>query len=236
MGGALLDQVGWTILTAVTGVGGYLLRGYLSSYVSEKGKNLATKEDISQITAQVEGVKASVQVLAHLKTSYEEQRREWALAFYDSAVEMLYEKIGARLGDFPYDDGRSLHEFQTSFKALVVSMLKEYQRMVIYFDHEDPVRESAEEVLNLALKLDAVFKQRFSAVKLAIRNEGTAHLSGSRDRYSEAVEKTDAASRAYWNDMDPVATAFRESLRQFLSLLNRFLKESSTGETASRGT
>jgi hypothetical protein len=38
--------------------GGLFLRSYLPSYFTEKGKNLASKEDIAQITGLIEGVKA----------------------------------------------------------------------------------------------------------------------------------------------------------------------------------
>lgn len=38
--------------------GGLFLRSYLPSYFTEKGKNLASKEDIAQITRLVESVKA----------------------------------------------------------------------------------------------------------------------------------------------------------------------------------
>lgn len=39
-------------------VAGLLLRGYLPSYVAEKGKNTASKEDLAHLTGLVEGVKA----------------------------------------------------------------------------------------------------------------------------------------------------------------------------------
>ena len=38
-------------------VAGLLLRVYLPSYVAEKGKNVASKEDLAHLTALVEGVK-----------------------------------------------------------------------------------------------------------------------------------------------------------------------------------
>ena len=38
-------------------VSGFLLKNYLPSYFGEKGKNLATKEDIVEITDKIEGVK-----------------------------------------------------------------------------------------------------------------------------------------------------------------------------------
>ena len=39
-------------------VSGLLLRSYLPSYLSEKGKNLASKEDLQHLTRLVEGVRA----------------------------------------------------------------------------------------------------------------------------------------------------------------------------------
>lgn len=49
------------ILNAVVFLGqialGLLLKNYLPAYATEKGKNLATKEDIEEITRKVEGVK-----------------------------------------------------------------------------------------------------------------------------------------------------------------------------------
>jgi hypothetical protein len=52
---ALLISV--ATLVAVV-VGGLLLRQFLPSYLSEKAKNLASKEDLSQLTHLVESVKA----------------------------------------------------------------------------------------------------------------------------------------------------------------------------------
>lgn len=40
-----------------------LLKHYLPSYLAEKGKNLATKEDIAEITDEVEGVRSQYAVL-----------------------------------------------------------------------------------------------------------------------------------------------------------------------------
>ena len=39
-------------------LGGLFIRGYLPSYLSEKGKNLASKEDLEQLTDVVEKIKA----------------------------------------------------------------------------------------------------------------------------------------------------------------------------------
>lgn len=62
-----LFQLGLLILTALALTGlilsNILLRKTLSSYASEKGKNLATKEDISDITNLIESTKISLNEL-----------------------------------------------------------------------------------------------------------------------------------------------------------------------------
>lgn len=49
----LANVIGWVLLI-------FVLRNTLLSYISEKGKNLATKEDVEEITRKVEGVKAQI--------------------------------------------------------------------------------------------------------------------------------------------------------------------------------
>lgn len=44
-------------------LGGLLLRNYLSTYLSEKGKNIASKEDLEHITDLVEGVKSDYSLI-----------------------------------------------------------------------------------------------------------------------------------------------------------------------------
>lgn len=63
-----------SLITVVAG--GFFLRSYLPSYFTEKGKNLASKEDIAQITRLVESVKAQYvsegQVVERRRRVYEE--------------------------------------------------------------------------------------------------------------------------------------------------------------------
>jgi predicted nuclease with TOPRIM domain len=50
----IMNLITWVILI----IGGLLLRSYVPSYLKHKGANLATKEDIKEITEKVEAVKA----------------------------------------------------------------------------------------------------------------------------------------------------------------------------------
>jgi hypothetical protein len=53
---------------------GWLVKSYIPSYFSEKGKNLATKEDIEEITRKIEQVKASLGSRLHIhQTRYDHE-------------------------------------------------------------------------------------------------------------------------------------------------------------------
>lgn len=209
----------------VSAIVGFLVRGYFGSYVSEKGKNLATKEDIAQITTEIENVKSSIQTLTQLKTDYEQQRRQWLLAFYDSSIEMLYKKFSVNFGDFPFDEGKSLIDFQKSFNAIIAAMVKEYQRIVLYFESENPLRVHSEKVLNAALEAHSIFKKRFGAVKITFLEEEAAFKSGDQERKNKAVEKSNEANKKYWDEIKPIANSFQGNLQDYLTAVNHFLKE-----------
>lgn len=211
-----------------TGAFGFLFRGYFGSYVAEKGKNLATKEDIAKITAQVESVKASVQTVAMLKNDYEQQRRQCLLSFYDSALDMLYEKLSVNFGDFPCDEGKSFFEFEQSFHQLTATMLKQYQRIVLYFEHEDSLRASAEVLLNKALEAYRLFKRGFTEVKFSLLEENNAFKAGGGESFAAAAEVSSRANRKYWDQMHPIAEGFQDAVRVYLTRVNQFLKNGSS--------
>jgi hypothetical protein len=52
--------LGWVASVALAFLLGNVLRPFLNSYSSEKGKNRATKEDIADLTRIVEGIKAEI--------------------------------------------------------------------------------------------------------------------------------------------------------------------------------
>lgn len=56
------------------------------SYSSEKGKNLATKEDIGLITKEMESVKNDILFSVQRKNEFLKERKEIALSFQDNAT------------------------------------------------------------------------------------------------------------------------------------------------------
>ena len=63
----------------IIGIGLYL--ALVKSYFKEKGKNLATKEDIGEITSKVENVKSEIELLTHRKMTFEDENDNHLLNF-----------------------------------------------------------------------------------------------------------------------------------------------------------
>jgi len=63
------------------------IKNFLPSYFNEKGKNIATKEDVEEITKKVETIKQEVSNLHFQKNELLEKRKLALLEFYDLYIE-----------------------------------------------------------------------------------------------------------------------------------------------------
>ncbi|WP_148212879.1 hypothetical protein [Citrifermentans bemidjiense] len=216
-----------------------LLRHYLPSYTKKKGENLATKEDVGDITdriervkalysSQLEEIKATISSIRNEREEFNKSRRECLLNFYDQIVEFYYEKIAVNFGDFPMDDGASMAGFQDEFNKLITAMLKSYQRIVVYFDQPEPVRIESENIVNEVLAARTAFKKHFGNVKLTHINECQAWQSGDRGRIDIAVPAANEANIKYWDAMGPVVEKLKLSLQRYLLETNKSLKPAET--------
>ena len=110
-----------------------LIKGYLSSYLSEKGKNLAKKEDIKDITYKIEDVKSIFEKDKIKFHSYHNKKIEILSTLYSLMIEArdsmydysAYIKIGELK---PEEERKSLAN-----KSLN-SFLQYYKRNKIYID------------------------------------------------------------------------------------------------------
>ena len=133
-----LQQITIQFITLFVAILAYLVvNKFLPSYANKKGENLATKEDIGEITREIEKVKTAMASAQHEHEEYLREQRACLLKFYDFAIEFMYQKLAVNFGDFPMDNGQSMADFQRSFFDLVSNLLKSYQRIVVYFARED---------------------------------------------------------------------------------------------------
>ncbi len=224
------------VLQIITlGILGYIFKSYFPAYFHKKGENLATKEDIGEITkkieqvkvqysAQLEDIKLSVKSVYDSRKSFSNRQQYEVLKFYDLATEFFYEKLAVNFGDFPMDNGKSIFLYQESFSKNVFNLVKSYQRIVVFFENENKLRMFAEKVLVQALEARQILKKHFGKVKVTIVEEEVAHKSGDRSWVEEAVESANEANKTFWNAMKPVLESYQDSLRYFLTELNLYLR------------
>ena len=86
-------------------IAGLLFKVFLPSYLSEKGKNLATKEDIREITVKIEGVKAALGSRLHIHQVRYEHEFKILSELTEKLVAVRDTAMGLR-PEMSYDDGR----------------------------------------------------------------------------------------------------------------------------------
>lgn len=220
-----METISTLLLAGSFSVLGFILRNFSDSYVKEKGKNAATKEDIEEITKKVEVIKNDLSVLSNFRISRRETLQQHLLAFYDVAIEILHERYAVNFGDLPMDDGKSLFAFQERFNSNIVSLLREYQRIILFMPSDSPIIKSADAMVRAAIKSQDIFKVTYGAVKMSSVAEQRAYLSGDKSAYHQAVEEADVANKKYWSEIRPHIEGFSKSLDTFISEVSTFLEK-----------
>jgi flagellar biosynthesis chaperone FliJ len=219
------------LLDLVFGAGavflGFILRGFTNSYVSEKGKNTATKEDLGEITSKVESIRSQLSELSSFRSARRDNQQKHLLAFHDVAVEILHERYSVNFGDLPMDEGKSLFAFQSAFQSNIVTLLREYQRLVLFLPDGHGLRQQALAVVQAAILSQGAFKSRYGAVKSTSIAEQMAYASGDKVAYRQSVEEANEANSKFWSEMQPHIRSFSDALQAFVSELSMFLSQPS---------
>ena len=223
-----------------------MVRRYLPAYTAEKGKNLATKEDIGEITGIVEGVRSQhatelelvrgvLQHASQSQSSLAEIERSAIVDFFDECVELIFGKVQTNLGELPIDSGRSLFEYQTEVSDQLVMIIKKYHKLNLYLKPGNEAASAAAKFVTASIGFGAAFKKNFGGVKAALLEEGLAvqNLSAQklgavrvdRSEYSAAVSATDDATKKYYTAIQPFTSVMSEAMRDLMVAGNKHLRE-----------
>jgi len=133
-------QISFDIVLTILGL--YLAFG--KSYFSEKGKNLATKEDIGFITREIETVKNEIVFSIQRKSDFLKESKEVALAFNDNAS--FFIDYSSKVIDILANNS-SNHEIilkqMEDIRLQGAKVVSAFLKIFIYFD-DCPFRKSAE--------------------------------------------------------------------------------------------
>ena len=202
---------------------GFIVNSYLPAYFSKKGENLATKEDIEEITDKIESVKSVIEIEKSSYLDFMVDRKDVLLAFYDEVTTFQYELMSVNFGEFPFDEGKSLYDYQVRFYESVADILKSYQRLVIYLEPNSELLAFANNITTSVIECRKVVKENFGKIKTTSVDEQLAYLAIERDgkaTYISATEEADKANSLYWSLMKPHMNLFIENYRGYLTALN----------------
>lgn len=212
---------------------GYLVRDLPRAYVEEKGRNLATKEDIADITGKVEAVKAEyVTAVEHLRsdlrvivaqrTALETQAHEASLDLFDSTVRLIG-LLRLNLGDLPSEEGTALVKYQARVSRLFDRIFVQYHRLLLYTP-EGLVANAAEGVAEAAMELRGAFPRAFGPIKLALVEEDVAFTGSRTPQYEAAVAKSDEAMVEYRAVVDPLRQRLWSAYQEYLGTLREDIR------------
>lgn len=208
---------------------GLSIKSFFSNYVKKKAENLATKEDIKNITEKIESVKSQVEINTDAHKSYISERKSALLKFYDEVSSFHYELMAVNFGDFPMDGGQSLYDYQTNYYKAVAEILKSYQRLVIYLPNDSILLQQANSLTKNVIESRKVLKNNFGSIKATSVKEQQAYANiqiDGKEPYAAAAIEADSANNHYWSLMRPLAESYRGLYQNYLSSLNSFLKVS----------
>ena len=213
-----------TVELIVAVIVGFLVREYMPSYLRKKGENLATKEDIEEITKKIESVKATISFEKEREKQFLDTKQSLLMNFYDGVTVFYYEMLAVNFGDFPMDNGKSLFEYQSEFYKSVAELMKSYQRLVIFLPNDSSILKYATEISQSTIEARKVLKNRFGQAKIAFLKEEYAHKNGKKNEIEEAVEVANEENSKFWNDMRPHVEKLKVSYQQFIQEMNNYVQ------------
>jgi len=228
-------QVLQILVLVAFGIVALILSKGLPSYLSKKGENIATKEDIGGITnsieqirlqysTKLEEIRVSINSLTEKEKEYNQKQNENLCAFHDLAIVHDYAYLGFSFGELPLGDGKVYYEYQQEFSRSIIDLLCSYHRLVLFLEPGSELKDSADKVMNTALQTQAVFKKQFGSVKRALLDEFVAFNSGDMARTDKTVHATNEANKLFWDEMGPVKTQFENDLLEYVNALNKYLR------------
>lgn len=213
-----------------------ILRRVLPSYLSEKGKNLATKQDIGEITNRIEGAKTQYLLAIESKKSdltfysitkgkITERAIESIIAFFEDCIELYANKLMPSFGDLPIDDGQGVNHQIDETKALFKKTFIDYHRVGVYFNPNDTIYIKTSELLYSIIEIEKIYNRHIGAIKRTIIEEMyVAKNQLQKDRYKECVEQSDKESSDYLKEIEPRISDFREKYLAYVHSMQSILR------------
>lgn len=128
-----------TLSAPLSLIGGFFLL-YWNGYISERGKNLATKKDIKKITRKIETVKSEIDVLKENQIGVQALRREAIVTYFEKLNTWKTYVYAMEFENVSYSDTKS------KFDQLALEVSNAEGKLKLYMDNVSEIEVLLNEV------------------------------------------------------------------------------------------
>lgn len=161
------------ICTCAIGLTQFFLWRYIArnkSYESEKGKNLATKEDIGAITKEIESVKNEISFVKLRENEYLKERKEAFLNFLNEINIFSIHKNRLEIYLYNYGITDDILRFQEEFIKDFKELCQTYTLLQVYFTDKDTTDEISNIYYTSMDYINKLYSILFTLTSLSLRS------------------------------------------------------------------
>ncbi len=231
-----MEYVTYGALSVLSFIAGFFIKSYFPSYLSEKGKNLATKEDIREITDKIEsvrfeylnnleGIKSELTFAEKQKSKIKEKENEILIAFFEKCA-LLEEKLLYNFGNLTYTEKNYPVEYQKSMDNLFWEIRISRTRLHLYLPIEHDLQVKAENLFSQCAEIREVFNKFFGKFKSALIEEMEALAEGDSYTIAEKCAEADKLQNEYLLALKPFLDTFHTEFSVLQEEIQKHFSES----------
>lgn len=209
---------------------GVLYLALLKSYFQEKGKNLATKEDIEEITQKVETIKAGLQFSVQAKLSWRACEHDALVGYYVKYSAWLSTITDFSLVGINEETAHRLDDLRAALDAVEREFEAAEAQLHLFIDNEDirlqmgPIRLKTLDFHHHAQKFAFQYEREIlenKRAKLGEPLERQLEIHSERlDRQGELYAKFKDQQREHFQDLWPMVKEHRAAISAHLRNLS----------------
>jgi hypothetical protein len=188
----------------------FLFRKFFTSYSSEKGKNVATKEDIDSITRKVEEVKSEyISRVEHLKVALALHQKKSDLLYSEKIC--IFKKLQSQLVGFKkyceacvgtYGHVGEYHPNLTSLDSDIGKSVLVHMSKIHEIEQENFVFMSHKSRIALGELTGALSSLCSMEIALYGEDADSAITKGAASTYESAIDKIDSCLLSLFEDLE----------------------------------
>lgn len=145
---------------------------FIKNYFSEKGKNLATKEDIGKITEEIEIVKNEILISTQAKSEFLRERKACLLDFHDKSnlfVDYFTKFVDSLANNL--SDIKLIQNEIGNIRLEGAKLVSSFMKLYIYFDNHHILLETAKTYYDSIVKLQRIVMSTLFQIEQSSQNE-----------------------------------------------------------------